>query len=88
MTVGLAAELAHLQGELRGEAGVQHAVVRHGGVGVDQGVPAAEAVEELAHQLDLLEGAQVAGVDGVKGDALLLPVVGDGLDLLGSGRGR
>ena len=36
----LAAELAHLQGELRGEAGVQHAVVRHGGGGVDQGVPA------------------------------------------------
>ena len=59
-----------------------HAVVRMRGRR-RPGVPAAEAVEELAHQLDLLEGAQVAGVDGVKGDALLLPVVGDGLDLLG-----
>ena len=81
--IGLAAQLAHLLGKFRGEAGVEHAVVRHGGVGVDQGAVAAETVEELAHQVDLLEGAQVAGVDGVKMDVLVGPVVRDGVDLLG-----
>ena len=30
----------------------------------------------------LVAGSQIAGVDAVKGDALLLPGVGDGLDLV------
>ena len=45
-------------------------------------VPGAEAVKKAADLMALVAGSQIAGVDAVKGDALLLPGVGDGLDLV------
>ena len=64
-------------------SGIELAVVSHGGIDDLQSPPPSQGVEDVLHILDLLGAAQIAGVEGVKGDALLLPVGGDFGHILG-----
>ena len=81
--VRFAAELGHLLDKFRRETGVQRTVVCHGWVDQNQIFRCLELVKELGDDLQLPEGAQVAGVDGIHRHALCLPVGGDGEDLIG-----
>lgn len=81
--VRLGAYLGHLSGEIGAEGRVELTVVRHGRVDQNQVVRSFEGVKEGAHIAHLLFGGQVAGVDGVELEPLLLPVVGNGVDLVG-----
>ena len=81
--IGSLAEGLHLLHKGLVEARVQLAAVGHGRV---HDLPGAGLAQGLQNGLDignLLGAAQVAGVEGVEGDALLLPVGGDGRDILG-----
>ena len=65
------------------EGGVELAVVGHDRIDEDEGVLTAKIGEDLFHDLDLFVAAEVAGVDGVKMDAFLFPVLGDRHELVG-----
>ena len=65
------------------KAGVEAAVVGHGGIDDLEAVFLGNSVEVIGHIADLLGAAQIAGVNGVKGDALLQPMVADGGHILG-----
>ena len=45
--------------------GIELAGIAHDGIHADQAVFRAEFIKDHFHQLDLAEGAEVAGVDGV-----------------------
>ena len=81
--VGLGAHSGHLGGEVGAEGGVELTVVRHHRVHHNEAAFPAKGVEEGAHVVDLLGGGQIAGVDGVKAQFTLLPVGGNGGDLVG-----
>ena len=72
--IGFGGELDHLLAHLRGVGAVDPAVVAHDGVDEDQGLPLAELPDQAAEHIDLLQRAEKAGVDGVKGGVEGLPV--------------
>ena len=80
--VCLGAEAGHFLGKRVVKPGVEAAVVRHGGIDENQRLGALEVVDQLGDEVDLGEGAEVAGVDHVKPKALAAPMTGDGGDLI------
>ena len=72
------AELAHPGGEVRTEDGVELPLVGHDRVHVDPGPLMGEVPEEPLDDVDLLEGPEEAGVEGVELYAQGLPVLVDG----------
>ena len=77
------AELAHPGGEVRAEDGVELPLVGHDRVHVDPGPLLGEVREEPLDYVDLLEGPEEAGVEGVELYAQGLPVLVDGDHILG-----
>ena len=72
----------HGGGEVGAKAGIELAVVRHGGVHEDHGIGAFYRVKEVQHLLHLGYGGDVAGIQRIEVDVLGLPVGGDGVKLV------
>lgn len=81
--VGVAAEFSVAFCVVEIEGWVEGAVVGHDRVDEFQRlVVRGEVGEDFFDHFDLFERAEVAGVDAVKGDALILPVFSDRRDLI------
>ena len=72
--VGLGGQPDHLFTHLRGVGAVDTAVIAHDGIDQDQSLLPAQTVDQALEDIDLLERAQEAGVNGVKGGMQGLPM--------------
>lgn len=80
--LGLSHHLGHQGGELRPEAGVEPAVVRHGGIHEHQRVLFPQQLQQLQHHGHLPVRGQIAGIQSIEMDALCHPVAGAGQQLI------
>ena len=65
------------------EDGIELAVVRHGGIHDLDAAFGGGVGEDIGHIADLLDAAQIAGVDGGKTDAFLHPMLTNGGHIVG-----
>ena len=80
--IRLAAQALHSLHKFHVKAGIQIAVIRHGRIH-DLDSLGANRRKNIGNIIDLLGAAQVTGVDGVKSDAFLHPMILNGGHILG-----
>ena len=77
------AKARHMGREVGRKAGIQFAAVRHRRVDNDTAAAVEVLVDRVEDEVDLARTAQIAGVDAVEFEPLLLPMSGDGRDVVG-----